>query len=183
MTDRTGCDARQHGDSNAYMNYRCRCDDAKNAQRLYTKKRKLARARGLVGRHDLVPTFRVVRRFQALARMGYSAREIQEAAWGYKRSNGTAAWMNRAAMGGQRFAQLDEVYQRLQATPGDNWRAKAHAVRRGWAAPLDWDNIDNPDEVPHNKTPEGRRQQELEWRRQCERQRTVENRRKREAMA
>jgi hypothetical protein len=171
VIDRTGCAAKRHGDENAYQNARCRCPDARNAQRLYVKRRKLARARGQFGRSDLVPTFLVTRRFRALARMGHSAREVQELAWGYKRSNGTQSWMAKSTMSRERFDRLDAVYQRLSAIPGDNWRAKNYAVRRCWAAPLDWNNIDDPTEVPHNETPEGRVEREREWRREWERTR------------
>lgn len=151
LVDRSGCAARKHGDANAYQNHRCRCPDARNAVRVYVKKRQLARLRGHAGRAGMVPTWRVTRRFQALARMGYSARDVQTAAWGWKRSNGTQSWQAKATMGPTRFARLDAVYQAWSATPGSNWRAQAWAKRRNWSAPFDWDNIDDPDEIPYNR--------------------------------
>lgn len=171
MIDRADCIAKRHGTSNAYMNHRCRCPDARDAQRIYVKKRKLARLRGQLGRPDMVPTWRVKRRVQALARMGYASREVQRAAWGYDLGSGTGSWASRSSMTAGRFAALDAVYQRWSAVRGTNERARWHAERMNFAAPLDWDNIDDPDEVPHNQCPEGLEQRRLAAERERDRNR------------
>lgn len=187
MIDRSDCPARKHGTSSAYQNQACRCEDARRQQRLYIKGRELARARGQVGRTGMVPTWRAVRRFQALARMGYSARDVQAAAWGWKRTYGTGSWAVSATMGPLRFGRLDALYQQWSAVPGSSTRAKAYAERLNFSAPLDWDNIDDPDEVPYNKTEDGLRQRRLERERERDRvrdkQRWQERKARREAAA
>jgi len=40
------------------------------------------------------------------------------------------------------------VYDTLSMTPGPSARARAYARRRRWPAPLDWDDIDNPESQP-----------------------------------
>jgi hypothetical protein len=165
------CTATKHGTASAYQNQDCRCDDAKAAQRLYVKTRKLAKLRGQHGRPGMVPTWRAERRFHALARMGYSARDVQNAAWGYRRSHGTLSWHQKKTMGPERFARLDALYQLWSAVPGENQRARTTAVRLNYPAPLDWDNIDDPDEVPHNRTPQGLDERRRERERVRDRQR------------
>lgn len=155
------CGARKHGTAAAYQNDGCRCPEAREKQRVYAKQRKLARLRGQHGRTNLVPTWRAVRRARALARIGWSSRAVQAEAWGYGPNAGTGGWMSRPGMTPERFAKLDEVYQRWHMTPGPSRIARAHAVRNNYPAPLDWDNIDDPTEIPFNHTPEGRQA----WRR------------------
>lgn len=45
--------------------------------------------------------------------------------------------------------RIADLYDRLHLTPGDNWASRGRAKRHGWAPPLAWDNIDDPNEKPY----------------------------------
>jgi hypothetical protein len=140
------CTATRHGTWLAYQKARCRCPDARADQSAYRKRRALLRARGYVGRTDYVPAWRVTRRLRALARIGYSQRDVVRMAWGYPDGDGGlshSTWMTRG-----KFDKLDAVYRRLEGVPGPNRAAIAYAIRADFPSPLAWVNIDDPDEKP-----------------------------------
>lgn len=148
MIDRSACPGTRHGDYNAYNNYGCKCEDARRARGRYAKQRKLARMQGQVGRPGSVPVFRARRRVQALACIGWPAKRVHEEAFGYSYPSGTGGWLLEGTVTGERFAALDAAYERLCMTPGPSKRAKDTALAKGWAPPLAWEDIDDPDETP-----------------------------------
>jgi hypothetical protein len=157
--DRAGCPSTgRHGTAWAYQKARCRCDDAKVAQRAYRKRRALLNARGIVG-HDLtqrIPQWRVARRMQALARLGWSSRTVGEKAWGY--DSGDGGWRKTTWMSKRHFDALDAVYRELSGQLGPSDAARRWAINRDWPSPAAWDNIDDPDEQPKTRRREdGRR--------------------------
>lgn len=95
------------------------------------------------------------RRIQALAVLGWSI-PVQAQMIGLSRQS-----VQRIASGYRVFAStarsVAELYEKLwdQAPPemstGEKIsaaRSRTEAARRGWVAPMDWDNIDDPSEVP-----------------------------------
>ena len=143
---RVRCQASRHGTSTAYKWNGCRCEDARESQRVarirYRKRRYLNRG------PLLVDSTGVLRRLQALRRLGWSLRDLGA----------------ELGMSGQRVDQLTglihvdlqrrivEMYERLSMTHGPSPRAARYAEKRGWPPPLAWDDdeIDNPDARPRS---------------------------------
>jgi hypothetical protein len=99
-----------------------------------------------------VPAIGVLRRIQALHAIGHTGPQIAADAGvslnairsiGYHRSTNV-----RAATA----QKIDATYERLcMVRPEGQYanRARSMATRRGWAPPLAWDDIDDPNETPH----------------------------------
>jgi len=97
------------------------------------------------------PGFMLTRRLQALAAMGWSAREIAD-------RSGVSIFRIREV----RFGSADSMYRStaeplltlyedLQDRVGGSESTRRLAQRNGWLPPAAWDNIDNPDEKPRPK--------------------------------
>lgn len=96
----------------------------------------------------------ITRRIRALQRMGYSFPLIADAAGVHKDTVLDAANTTRVFMANRVTQAIAEAYERLHMTPPDTsdkaarrsaTRVRNAAARRGWAAPLAWDNdIDDP---------------------------------------
>lgn len=160
--DRTGCPGRldrsggqRHGNYSAYVYFKCRCPDAREAYRLRRK-------RGREGRSvpNLIPSIGTQRRLQGLAVYGLTSVDV-EALTGISRKtqfsirNGitTIVQAATAATIAQLAAQL--VADGAQALTGPSnsapGRAQRAARKNGWAPLMAWDNIDDASEVPqHN---------------------------------
>lgn len=141
------CVADSHGTRYAYYSRGCRCAAARADCAAYQRER-VKRTR--VGRPMSVPAVGTIRRLQALSRMGWTFREI-----GGRSGAGRKYLMQLATAGpmeGRVYASLatpvDRVFRDLCMVPGPSARARSNAVRHGWAPPLAWDNIDDPDEKP-----------------------------------
>lgn len=133
----------------------CHDDCCRPAHARYVKSLRLHQER--YGTGISIPTYRALRRLQALATIGWS-RKVIAARLGIKHQslyklNEDTSYVTQA-----RFAQIDQVYRELsmrvppQATKADRVRVamtKAAAARNGWAPPLAWDDIDDPNEVPN----------------------------------
>jgi hypothetical protein len=92
---------------------------------------------------ERVPSLGSRRRARALSAIGWSMAE-QASRVGLERlvySNS----INRSEMSAGRAALIREMYERLSGTPGPSERARVLARRRGWAAPLAWDDVDMDD--------------------------------------
>jgi hypothetical protein len=147
--DRSQCTAKRHGDTSAYSYFRCRCVDAREAQRLYVKRRKFGHPE--VRR---VKSVGVSRKIKALAAIGYSSKEVAEYT-GISRKVVQFFSMQRSEYVLKRNADLiDEAYRAWCMTPGPNKRAIQEARHRGWLPPLAWDDIDN-DPEPAGKEDQG----------------------------
>lgn len=160
--DRTGCPGRldrsggqRHGNYSAYVYFKCRCPDAREAYRLRRK-------RGREGRSvpNLIPSIGTQRRLQGLAVYGLTSVDV-ETLTGISRKtqfsirNGitTIVQAATAATIAQLAAQL--VADGAQALTGPSnsapGRAQRAAKKNGWAPLMAWDNIDDASEVPqHN---------------------------------
>jgi hypothetical protein len=131
----------------------CREPCCKRASARYEKKRRLDRLRG--GRQ--VPAIGAQRRIHALMRLGWTSTDIAEAAGMGRREsvlrivNGQkgkpTTWIERKT-----HAAITDVYERLSMRLPDpaphRARTRAIAERKGFAPPLAWDDIDDPDEQP-----------------------------------
>jgi transcriptional regulator with XRE-family HTH domain len=95
-----------------------------------------------------VPALGSMRRVQALAVMGWPVSHTGAAAG----IRGTL--VNELVAGRRKRVPLREaqeiarVFRERCMTPGPSKKARTCALRNGWASPLAWDDIDNPDERP-----------------------------------
>lgn len=96
----------------------------------------------------IVPSIGSCRRLRALMAIGYPQNVLADEL-GVDRRNlcricakpGTSAAL---------AVRIDELFQRLELIPGPSDGARRWAARRGWPAPMDWDEdtIDDPDAQP-----------------------------------
>ena len=94
-----------------------------------------------------LPALGTQRRIRALQRMGWPmtvlAPEMGYNDIGSLTSICTGTWVLPDTA-----RKVSEVYERLSAVPGPSSIAAKRAAGRGYAPPLAWDDIDNPDERP-----------------------------------
>lgn len=143
--DRTGCPARpgrdgkpRHGDRSAYVNYGCRCPDARDALRLYAK-------RGREGRRPpgLIDATATRRRLQGAAHLGCSPAAVAA----HTGCTGQALADIRAGRKKTVLASTDAEIAafcyRLPLIPLPDTSAtrqvKNTALRNGWAPLAAWD--------------------------------------------
>lgn len=118
----------------------------------YEKAGRLARLRG----GKAVPALGAQRRLQALLALGWSSHSIAVAAGVAHRNHvwrivhgqkgKPTKWIQR-----ETFEWVCRVYDELSMKLPDGRyapRTRAYAERNGWAPPLAWDDIDDPDETP-----------------------------------
>ena len=108
--------------------------------------------------HGYVPRLGATRRVRALQRLGWTMPLIAQHA-GVKIR--TVHSVVDPAQGAQLVARathdaIETAYRALCMTPGPDARNRRMGERRGWAPPLAWDDVDNPDEQPDYGTPGGR---------------------------
>jgi hypothetical protein len=138
----------RHG-STAGFHAGCRLLCCRRAYARYEKRGKVRRSRGETW---AIPALGAQRRIQALLTLGWTTTDIAHAAgWQHRNSvqrvlsgqdRRPCRWIERKT-----HETLCEVYERLsmQIPPHAPHRARtrALALRRGYAAPLMWDDIDN----------------------------------------
>jgi hypothetical protein len=131
------CTATRHGNLSAYQKARCRCPEAREAARLYYKRRREGRAEV---RQVSVTGSR--RRLQALSAVGHSMEDVAQVA-GILASN-----LRRIRNSGDGLVAVDThvaiigIYQRWHAKPGRSERTKSYAQQVGWFPPAAWSDID-----------------------------------------
>jgi hypothetical protein len=142
--DRSGCQyrGRRHGREWDYRRG-CRCPDAREEHRLYSKRRREGR---------LAPTYLdatgTQRRIQALMRMGWPGVLIEQQA---SLPAGTCGQvMQRTTVKQATITAIRAAYDTLWALPGPSKRTQRRAESAGYAPPLAWDDdeIDDPDAQP-----------------------------------
>jgi len=95
-----------------------------------------------------LPAWRVTRRLRALNAIGYSTRHLADLL------GTTQEVVSDHLVGDRKWVQVktldsvSELYERLCMTPGGNAASRRIAGKRGYAPPLAWENIDDPDEQP-----------------------------------
>ena len=146
-TDRRHCSwpaHRTHGTAGAFRNG-CRCPEAREAWRLYTRRRRQGRGTG----SGLVDAIGTARRLQALATMGYTQADLA-AAMGWKGVQMVARSLKAHRVARSTAERVSAAYERLSMKPGPSPRAAKRARHAGWAPPLAWDEgrIDDPTAKP-----------------------------------
>jgi len=98
-----------------------------------------------------VPATGTRRRIRALLALGWPHTELH-ARSGVRTSvtlNQAGEWVTRATADA-----ITALYNDLAMTPGPSARTRARAAKLGYAPPLAWDNIDDPNATPdHNDSP------------------------------
>lgn len=150
-------DDPRHGHQRGYL-AGCRDDCCRAA---HARDVKLGRLRQAEGRPRAVPVLGTQRRIRALMALGWTTTDIADAAGLCHRAkvsqilngqNGKPAqWVTRTTAD-----RIAAVYERLSMRIPPHTRARARtrtiATSRGYAPPLAWDNIDDPDEQPAGTT-------------------------------
>ncbi|MEU4640858.1 hypothetical protein [Micromonospora sp. NPDC023814] len=138
------CTAAKHGTASAYTAHRCRCPEAREAWRLYNKRRREGR-----NPIHLVVSIGPTRRIRALVALGWNFRELARRAGYSRRTVQDVAYARRAVITVHTARWVSDLYERLSGTPGGSKYALVVAARYGWAPPAAWDNIDDPNEQPN----------------------------------
>lgn len=141
-------DDPRHGTPRGYNLHRRANEDACHAclQAIarYQKRRVFENHRGIVRR---VPLYRARRRIEALMRLGWNADAIAQAGgWNNKKSIyriGEYPYVTPTT-----FARVCRAYDELSGRRGPCNVTRGMAEVSGYAAPLAWDDIDNPRERP-----------------------------------
>lgn len=124
------------------------CQPCITAKAMYDKRRVWDAANG---RTYTVPSIGARRRIQALLAVGWSRPQVaREAGW---ESSGALRYVMRSdTMTRATHDRIAETYERLcMKTPPNEMvarRVKTWARKGGYAPPLAWDNIDDPNERP-----------------------------------
>jgi hypothetical protein len=108
--------------------------------------REYRKARYLRGRR-MVPVLGTCRRVHALATRGWSQAEIS-ARLGLGGPNALSKILQQAEVKRDTADAVSALYAELAWKDGPSDLARKFAARRGWPGPMDWDDPDNPDEVP-----------------------------------
>lgn len=139
----TECSARYHDTHVAYTRWGCRCPKAREEARIYRKR--LRHGRQPPGR---VPALGTARRLRALAAAGYSWPDLAAHLGVSRQRVGRLASDPDGLVYARTAATIVSLFTALAATPGRSTDARAFAARQGWAPPMAWDDIDDPNAVP-----------------------------------
>ena len=100
--------------------------------------------------HMLVPALGAQRRTHALMALGYRHSDLTEAYGGAISSHLSIGL--HPVITARTWRAVDAAFRRLEATPGPSERARARAVKQGFAPPAAWDDVDDPNEQPKGIT-------------------------------
>lgn len=124
------------------------CDDCKLHRRRYEKRRRIDAERE---NWRIVPSVGSRRRVQALQRLGWSIAQIAKHA-GWDSPQALQYVMRNDTIIRRTHDRIAATYEELCMTiprySSGSVRARNRAIRLGYAPPLAWDDIDNPDETP-----------------------------------
>lgn len=117
--------------------------------------RRRLRARRYIGRVDAlyIDATGTTRRIRALQALGWPLYLLdQELGHGDGRQRGGCNYVHNLTRQPRvhidTAAKIDALFRRLSMSVGPSGRARAVARRKGYAPPLAWDDIDDPDEQP-----------------------------------
>ena len=96
---------------------------------------------------SLVPRVGAVRRIRALYWLGHTSNDIDAELTAI---TDISRWMCQpgTVCVANSWLDIDRVYNQLSLTRGRSKRTAGRAARAGYASPLAWDDIDDPDETP-----------------------------------
>lgn len=140
-------ETQRHGTTLGYRIDGCRCDRCRFAVARDMKVYELRRiANG--GKPLMVDPVGSLRRVRALMALGWPRRVIAVEA-GYSPGGLTGLLSGRRTRVTVEFRdRISSTYDRLSMTLGPSVRTRNIAAVKGWAPPLAWTNIDDPDERP-----------------------------------
>jgi hypothetical protein len=139
----SACTAVRHGTYSAYR-YGCRCPHAREAVRLYMKRRREGRSE-----QGLVDACGTRRRIQALQAIGHSRTVIAAASGGRFHAVRLSTLCKQEWVTVPTHDSIRAVYASLSSRPGASARTRNWAASRGYATPIQWGaDIDDPDAVP-----------------------------------
>jgi hypothetical protein len=141
------CPAPRHNTTSAYYRYGCRCQQARQATSLYTKRRRTGHPE--TRRLPATPT---TNRIQALHALGHTATTIAATiGWTPARIHNLT---RRRYVTPQTATTINHAYQQLRNTPGTSHITATRATRAGYLTPTEWDTWgDINDPTPHNREP------------------------------
>ena len=146
----------RHGTVAGYNRIPCREECCRRAMAIYRKKWNLDK---MYGRDRLIPILGARRRLQALAALGWSNAEVARR-MGMNSEHLPHLLRYATHIGQRNAARIAAVYDELSMQlPKPTTRhqkqamsvARNRARRNGWPPPLAWNNIDDPDERPHER--------------------------------
>ncbi|WP_018685430.1 helix-turn-helix domain-containing protein [Actinokineospora enzanensis] len=143
--DRSACVAKRHGDEVAYQGHGCRCEDAREANRLYRKR--LRENRSLPRLVDATGTRR---RIQALMVLGWSLAALT-ARLGLARTNySLKRILDQQHVRRTTAERVSALYDELWGCPGPSDQVREVALAAGYCSALAWDDetIDDPTARP-----------------------------------
>lgn len=140
VIDRSGCSAPCHGNYYAYSRLKCRCPDAREATRLYSKR--LREGRNQPGWIDSTG---VRRRLQAMQVMGWGWPEIAKRC-GDVSGSAVSKWASGRSVTPQVAARVDAAFRQLGHMPAPMGpyvlRTRRQALQKGWVGADAWVDID-----------------------------------------
>lgn len=104
----------------------------------------------IMGRENhagFIPAIGAQRRIQALMAIGYRHTDLEAA--GIPNCANCLHAANRRWVARSTHDQIATVFTRLCMTPGPSTKAVSNARKRGYAPPLAWDDIDDPNAIPN----------------------------------
>ena len=119
------------------------CDACKRAAATYQARREWEK---LQGRPRSIPAIGVQRRIQALMAIGWSSAEQAKVLGRHKRVIERLRFVTFVHR--ETYDQIVAMYEQLSGRPGPSTISRTRARAAGYAPPLAWDDIDDPDEQP-----------------------------------
>lgn len=132
-----------------------KCAPCREAMRLRQKAYRDSLPRGTLK----VDAWPIIRRLQALHRLGWNMQDIYDVIGKKTRRRRLSVIMSHPMMLKRSANEFKRAYKLLHMKAPDNIhrgraRVRNHAIREGWAPPLAWDDIDDPNEVPSGIAPD-----------------------------
>lgn len=141
-------DDPRHGSVSGYKYHACRCEQCRSASVRYEKGRRWLVHQGL---NPSIPAHGFKRRVHALMAIGWTQRDIAKGL-GIATGNLSAKLRLNDTVRRATHEAMCALYEANCMTTLDgmvNRRTAQIAAKRGWAPPLAWDDIDDPDETPN----------------------------------
>ncbi|MCF8605133.1 hypothetical protein L5I01_17400 [Gordonia sp. HY442] len=97
----------------------------------------------------IVPALGTTRRLQALVAIGYNQRDLmRQLDWAWEGNHLNLFHGRIDSVSARKARDVAGLFAELAMTPGPSSRARNRGVKLGWAPPLAWDDIDDPNETP-----------------------------------
>ncbi|WP_346536979.1 hypothetical protein [Micromonospora sp. DPT] len=145
------CAANIHGTYSAYVTFGCRCPHAREAKRIYQKRRREHRSAPRA-----VEATGTRRRLRALCAIGWRAEDLGEQLGLWRQNAHKLLQETDHQVTVVTATRVKALYARLSGTPGTSPITRRRAIANGWAPPLAWEglDIDDPAAQPHLGDPD-----------------------------